>query len=492
MSSFPDEMGGMNVYPGNTAMRLVFMSLGDVDQQALVQNTASPDLTVWIYLAWVMLSTVLLINLLIAMMGQTFQQDFEQTHKTWIFPFARLVLSYEESLSPAQKSLYRTGEPGTTDLLGQDGNIDRDKEVFYHIVIAEDEMRKREAKKEHEQRKKHRLTLLKLRGVTMQMHIVTSSIKYLASSIADVAGSSAAARHSQGASPSIKSSMSDLSMPPITPTDALTPSSHANNSSPGLSYNLAAALQHSEPISERRNLKQPNLRARVPGAWGGVSPLGESAGQLTPESPGSGAGNTLGASPGLDKSQIKSAISGDNLPAPATAKECDFAQGGSQQRAESVDKDMPSPPSSSLSSRASQHTRGVDVVGTAAPSLAQGGRLFWGEPASNTLPPSGSTQSSPKSIAPASHRSHRLNTIVSEDLLGSDGSFLTDTASFRVLDPDTSGHGPEPGGGLGGSEGFGWIGALSPPGSCAPPALGAIPVLGRDHDLGRIAAWMGI
>jgi hypothetical protein len=44
----------------------------------------------------VVLSSVLLLNLLIAMMGKTFQKDDEDTDRIWTFPFAALVLKYDK------------------------------------------------------------------------------------------------------------------------------------------------------------------------------------------------------------------------------------------------------------------------------------------------------------------------------------------------------------------------------------------------------------
>ncbi len=46
-----------------------------------------------------MLSSVLLMSLLIAMMGKTFEENDQDTDRIWIFPFAALVLKYERLLS---------------------------------------------------------------------------------------------------------------------------------------------------------------------------------------------------------------------------------------------------------------------------------------------------------------------------------------------------------------------------------------------------------
>jgi hypothetical protein len=62
----------------------------------------SPSLVLLVYLVWVVLSSVLLLNLLIAMMGKTFQRDDEDTDRIWTFPFAALVLKYEKLLTNDQ------------------------------------------------------------------------------------------------------------------------------------------------------------------------------------------------------------------------------------------------------------------------------------------------------------------------------------------------------------------------------------------------------
>jgi hypothetical protein len=139
MPDFPSESLRIDQDPFQAFLKLVWVSLGDVDSTArnnplqhptppplifstskafeppdllflssVVSQTEEPSLTLTIYMIWVMLSTVLLINLLIAMMGQTFRSDMEDTHKTWIFPFAHLVLTYVMShpIMPAMTNYF--------------------------------------------------------------------------------------------------------------------------------------------------------------------------------------------------------------------------------------------------------------------------------------------------------------------------------------------------------------------------------------------------
>ena len=72
--------------------------------QGYFENAISPGLALLVYLIWVVLSSVLLLNLLIAMMGKTFKKDDEDTDRIWIFPFAALVLKYERMLSEKEAS----------------------------------------------------------------------------------------------------------------------------------------------------------------------------------------------------------------------------------------------------------------------------------------------------------------------------------------------------------------------------------------------------
>jgi hypothetical protein len=70
--------------------------------QGYFKDSNSPFLVLLVYLIWVVLSSVLLLNLLIAMMGKTFQIDDEDTDRIWTFPFAALVLKYEKLLTDDQ------------------------------------------------------------------------------------------------------------------------------------------------------------------------------------------------------------------------------------------------------------------------------------------------------------------------------------------------------------------------------------------------------
>ena len=67
--------------------------------QEIYRDNFQAELTLSIYLAWVVLSTVLMLNLLIGMMNQSFKQAEKRLVRLSYLPFASLVLKYERLLS---------------------------------------------------------------------------------------------------------------------------------------------------------------------------------------------------------------------------------------------------------------------------------------------------------------------------------------------------------------------------------------------------------
>ena len=103
-------------------------------------TSRSPNLLVAVHLTYIVVSPLLLINLLIAMMGQTFLKNAEDTHRTWIFPFASLVLKYEKDLGKKEKmdknGRFRSGvydEPEQRQ--GQDEEDSHEKSIYYIIHV---------------------------------------------------------------------------------------------------------------------------------------------------------------------------------------------------------------------------------------------------------------------------------------------------------------------------------------------------------------------
>eukprot|EP00281_Chroomonas_sp_CCMP1168_P024482 CAMPEP_0206229178 /NCGR_PEP_ID=MMETSP0047_2-20121206/9557_1 /ASSEMBLY_ACC=CAM_ASM_000192 /TAXON_ID=195065 /ORGANISM="Chroomonas mesostigmatica_cf, Strain CCMP1168" /LENGTH=562 /DNA_ID=CAMNT_0053652457 /DNA_START=123 /DNA_END=1810 /DNA_ORIENTATION=+ len=181
VADFPLETEQIGLYPGNAFLKLIWVSLGDVEQMRLLDQTSSQSLTTAVYMIWVMLSTVLLVNLLIAMMGQTFDSDMEDTHKTWIFPFSHLVLTYERMLDEPSKLLYRTGSPGQTDGDGDDDSYMR--QPYFEIIIEEDRFALEHARSVKAQYKAHRMAMERLKDLSVLMSTCSSTMSDLTEAI---------------------------------------------------------------------------------------------------------------------------------------------------------------------------------------------------------------------------------------------------------------------------------------------------------------------
>jgi hypothetical protein len=76
-------------------MHLFWAALG-VDGLDDLTLLDSQQLAIALHVVWVVISSILMLNLLIAMMGRTFEKISEDAECAWIFPFARLVLRYEK------------------------------------------------------------------------------------------------------------------------------------------------------------------------------------------------------------------------------------------------------------------------------------------------------------------------------------------------------------------------------------------------------------
>jgi hypothetical protein len=97
---------------GELVTKLLWIALGDNlgdNGQLLTSSAESFTLALTLYVAWVVLSSVLMLNLIIAMMGKTFNDNEADTHSIWIFPFAALVLKYEKLLSKRLHEAFRSG-----------------------------------------------------------------------------------------------------------------------------------------------------------------------------------------------------------------------------------------------------------------------------------------------------------------------------------------------------------------------------------------------
>mmetsp|Transcript_33915 Transcript_33915/g.85739 ORF Transcript_33915/g.85739 Transcript_33915/m.85739 type:complete len:215 (-) Transcript_33915:1829-2473(-) len=80
---------------GSVMRKMLYISLGEVG--SLDREMETP-LQLVIYFVWVVLTNVLLLNLLISMMGQTFSDIQGDTHNAWVFPVANFILRCESHI----------------------------------------------------------------------------------------------------------------------------------------------------------------------------------------------------------------------------------------------------------------------------------------------------------------------------------------------------------------------------------------------------------
>ena len=83
--------------------------MGDVQPKASIDSARSPSLALTIHITFVVVSTVVLMNLLISMMNNEFAKDTNTGRQIWWFEYASVVLRYEAHLSAANKVYYRCG-----------------------------------------------------------------------------------------------------------------------------------------------------------------------------------------------------------------------------------------------------------------------------------------------------------------------------------------------------------------------------------------------
>jgi hypothetical protein len=87
----------------------IWSSVGEVNPGSILVNARNPETALSLYLCFVVLSTLVLMNLLISLMSNTFATDTAHGRQIWWFEFAALVLRYEACLSEDAKKRYRCG-----------------------------------------------------------------------------------------------------------------------------------------------------------------------------------------------------------------------------------------------------------------------------------------------------------------------------------------------------------------------------------------------
>lgn len=102
---------GTNLYFSgviDSVMTMFLMSLGEFsDAYAEFENTDHPFLAKFLFLIYMILVSVLLVNMLIAMMGHTYE-DIASRPNEWLRQWARIVQIVERGLSREERSEYQT------------------------------------------------------------------------------------------------------------------------------------------------------------------------------------------------------------------------------------------------------------------------------------------------------------------------------------------------------------------------------------------------
>uniref|UniRef100_A0A6T8NHJ3 Ion transport domain-containing protein n=1 Tax=Hemiselmis andersenii TaxID=464988 RepID=A0A6T8NHJ3_HEMAN len=96
---------------GSVMRKMLYISLGEVGSLDREMDT---PLQLVIYFVWVVLTNVLLLNLLISMMGQTFSDIQGDTHNAWVFPVANFILRCESHIQSRRwRTFTRSGKRGS-------------------------------------------------------------------------------------------------------------------------------------------------------------------------------------------------------------------------------------------------------------------------------------------------------------------------------------------------------------------------------------------
>jgi hypothetical protein len=86
------------------SIRTCFLAmLGDFDLEQMGSNSAFSMLTIGLLVSYVIVISILLVNLLIAMMGDTYSNVNEAAEQQWHLERARIVMSIERRMTPAQR-----------------------------------------------------------------------------------------------------------------------------------------------------------------------------------------------------------------------------------------------------------------------------------------------------------------------------------------------------------------------------------------------------
>ncbi|XP_035674128.1 transient receptor potential cation channel subfamily V member 5-like [Branchiostoma floridae] len=141
--------------PVESMMGMIVMSFGEFsDMYETFDHIRHPILAKAVFLAYMSLVTILLINMLIAMMGNTYT-SIQETRKEWLRQWAQIVLIMEQSLSSDQlrKQQLKYSQPLSSQNKAVDTSKTEQRRGFverFHNVEDEEELRiKREKLRKH-------------------------------------------------------------------------------------------------------------------------------------------------------------------------------------------------------------------------------------------------------------------------------------------------------------------------------------------------------
>jgi len=95
---------------GLLLLQFCYMAAGEVVPGNLAKVARNVNLINVYNLAFILFSTTILVNLLVALMGSTYLRHTQLGRQMWWNEFADLVLRYEQRLSERQRERFRTGE----------------------------------------------------------------------------------------------------------------------------------------------------------------------------------------------------------------------------------------------------------------------------------------------------------------------------------------------------------------------------------------------
>ncbi|XP_022125869.2 transient receptor potential cation channel subfamily V member 4 isoform X1 [Pieris rapae] len=103
---FPNVQSTLYSSYASTWMALFQITLGDYSQYSELGQTIYPNLSKTVFAVFMVFVPILLLNMLIAMMGNTYAHVIEQSEKEWVKQWAKIVVSLERSVAQEDAHKY--------------------------------------------------------------------------------------------------------------------------------------------------------------------------------------------------------------------------------------------------------------------------------------------------------------------------------------------------------------------------------------------------